>query len=65
MIRVNGDPLAHVPGMTVRDVLQARRFLFPLVIVKVNDQTVPRPLFETFVVPDEAEVWVLHLMSGG
>lgn len=65
MITVNGDPQAHTPGMTVRDVLKARGFVFPLLVIKVNGTLVAREAFDTTPVPDGAEVQVLHLMSGG
>ena len=65
MITVNGDPLAHTAGMTVRDLLRARGFIFPLLIVKVNGTLVPRADYDRFPVPDGAEVQVIHLMSGG
>ncbi len=65
MITVNGDPLQHSPGMTVRDVLKARGFVFPLLIVRIDGALVEREAFDRTPVPDGAEVQVLHLMSGG
>ena len=65
MIQVNGEPLDHRPGMTVHDVLQARRFLFPLVIVRIDGRVIPRSEYATTEVPDGAVVEVVHLMSGG
>ncbi|MGV8041026.1 MAG: sulfur carrier protein ThiS [Thermoanaerobaculaceae bacterium] len=65
MIQVNGDPLAWREGMTVRDVIVARNFKFPLLIVTVNGHLVPRDAYDTTTVPDGATVRVLHLMSGG
>ena len=65
MIRVNGDALEWHEGMTVRDVLVARNYKFPLIIVTVNGHLVRREAYDTTVVPDEATVRALHLMSGG
>lgn len=65
MIRVNGENLPHRPGMTVRDVLRERNFLFPLLVVSIDGRHVPRAEYDTTLVPDGAEVQVLHLMSGG
>lgn len=65
MIRVNGDPLEWRPGMTVRDVLEAMNYRFPLVIVRIDGRLIPRETFATAPVPDDAEVGVMHLMSGG
>lgn len=65
MVRVNGEPLAHRPGMTVRDVLREKNFVFPLLVVSVDGRHVPRTEYDATLVPDGAEVQVLHLMSGG
>ena len=65
MIRVNGDPIEWHEGMTVRDVLVARNYKFPLIIVTINSHLVRREAYDTTVVPDEANVRVVHLMSGG
>lgn len=65
MIRVNGDPLAWQPGMTVRQVLAACNYNFPLVIVTIDGNHVSRDAFDTTRVPDGADVKVVHLMSGG
>jgi sulfur carrier protein len=65
MIRVNGDKLEHREGMTVRDVLKARNFVFPLIVVKVDGVLVPREQMDQRLVPDGADVEVIHLMSGG
>lgn len=65
MIQVNGDPLAWQDGMTVRDVLTLKRFTFPMVVITVNDHVVERRHYDTTVIPDGADVKVVHLMSGG
>jgi len=65
MITVNGDPLEHTPGMTVADVLRIKNFIFRMLVVQVNGQIVKRPDYATTVVPDGADVQVIHLISGG
>ena len=65
MITVNGDPLEHAPGMTVRSLLKAKGFVFPLIIVRIDGELVAREAFDQTPVPDGADVQVLHLMSGG
>lgn len=42
MITVNGDPLEWHGGMTVQDVLDARKFTFRMIGVWVNDEPVPK-----------------------
>ncbi len=65
MIRVNDDALDWTEGLTVRGVLAARNYRFPLVIVTVDGEFVPRESYDTHTVPDGAEVKVIHLVSGG
>jgi len=65
MIQVNGDPLEWSPGLTVRGIIQARNYKFPLLVVTVDGQRVDRPAYETTQVPDGAVVQVIHLLSGG
>lgn len=65
MIQVNGDPLEWREGMTVRDILAARNYRFPLLIVTIGDDLIDRKDYATATVPDGAEVKVVHLMSGG
>jgi len=64
-IVVNDQPLVWRAGMTVADVLAARKFIFPLLVVSINGQHIPREAFATAIVPQGANVVVVHLMSGG
>jgi len=66
MIRVNNQyDLEWCPGMTVQDVLDALKFTFRMIAVKVNGQPVLRRDFASAEVPDGAEVLALHMISGG
>lgn len=65
MIRVNDDPLDWHAGMTVLDVLRVRNFKFPLLIVSIDGTFVPKSRYAQAVVPDGADVKVVHLISGG
>ena len=65
MIQVNGDPLAWTPGLTVRGVLQAKKYLFPMLIVTIDDCRVERADYESELIPDGSVVQVIHLLSGG
>lgn len=65
MITVNGSPHPWRDGMTVRDVLEERRFTFPLLVVRIDGRLVPRGDYASTSVPDGSDVDVMHLMSGG
>jgi sulfur carrier protein len=65
MISVNGDRIQWHPGMTVRDVLREKKYVFPLLIVRIDGTLVPRSEYDEVGVPDDAKIDVIHLMSGG
>jgi len=66
MIRVNEQyELAWHPELTVQDVLDALKFSFRMIVVKVNGKVVLRREFATTPVPDGAEVQAIHMISGG
>lgn len=66
MIRVNDQyDVEYHPGMTVQDLLDALKFSFRMIVVKVDGQVVLRKDFKTTEVPDGAEVQAIHLISGG
>ena len=65
MIKVIGDPLEWKDGMTVAEIIRIKNFIFPMLIVQLNGQLVRRPAFATTEVPDNADVQIIHMMSGG
>ena len=65
MITVNGNKIDWTPGMTVRDVLIVMNYTFRMLVVKVNGQLIKKADYDSSSVPDEAEVHVIHLISGG
>jgi sulfur carrier protein len=66
MIRVNGKfDVEWEPGMTVEELLARLKFSFPLLIVSVDGEMVPKEGYATRQIPDHAEVKVLHMTAGG
>ena len=65
MITVNGEPLEYRHGMTVADVLKAKKFIFRMLAIWVNGGFVARGTYDTTPVPDGADVQVIHMISGG
>jgi sulfur carrier protein len=65
MIVVNNEPLEWREGMTVADILKLRNYVFRMLAVQVNGEPVPRKAYGTTVVPDGADVQVIHMISGG
>ena len=66
MIRVNGDEMPWRGGMSVQDVLDAKNFTFRMIAVWINDKPVERSEgYSVALVPDGANVEVIHMISGG
>lgn len=66
MICVNGKfEVEWEEGITIAALLAQLRFSFPLVIVSVDGELVPKEEYESRQIPDHAEVKVLHMTAGG
>jgi thiamine biosynthesis protein ThiS len=51
--------------MTVAEILKARNYIFRMLVVQVNGELVRRGTYDQAVVPDGADVQVIHMISGG
>ena len=65
MILVNHEEMEWEAGLTVQDILDRRKYTFPMIVVKVDDEVVQKESYGTYEVPDQADVRVIHLISGG
>jgi sulfur carrier protein len=65
MLQVNDVPLSYEPGMTVRDILKRKNYVWRMIAVFVNGELVPKAKYDTRQVPDGAEVKVIHQIAGG
>jgi len=41
------------------------RYTFPNVVVKINGELVKRTDFAETIIPDDSEISVIHMISGG
>jgi thiamine biosynthesis protein ThiS len=64
-IRVNGEQYTWRDGLTVEALLKEKHFSFPLITVFVNGQRIQRTEYGTWLLKDQDDVHVVHLMSGG
>lgn len=65
-IILNNTP-EKLPGdqMTIRELLDYKRFTFKLLVIKINNQLVKRDEYDKALVKDGDNVMVMHLISGG
>ena len=62
---VNNKPVAYVEHETVQELLKRLKYSFPLVIVKINGKHVFRDSFSEVIIPKNADIKVIHMISGG
>lgn len=64
-ITVNGKVMGYKEDESIKGLLKRMRYMFPLVVVKLDGQIIPRDLFIKAKLHDGAIVEVIHLTSGG
>ncbi|MCD6516814.1 MAG: sulfur carrier protein ThiS [Candidatus Aminicenantes bacterium] len=64
-IEVNGKNIDWIENETVKELLKRVKYTFPLVVVKINNELVPRNKFNEKIVPDNSKIAVIHMISGG
>ncbi|HPF09713.1 MAG: sulfur carrier protein ThiS [Candidatus Cloacimonetes bacterium] len=64
-LTINGHSKPWKEGMTVQDALHLMNYTFKMLVVKVNGELVVRKDYATTVIPEGADVMVIHLISGG
>ena len=65
MILVNGDKFPWFEGITVRDVIREKNYIFPLLVVRINGELIRRTEYDSATIPDSASLDIIHLISGG
>lgn len=66
MITVNQrERIEWTPDMTVRDVLERMNYTYPEVVIRVNGEVVMNEEYDSYTIPDEADVRIIHLIAGG
>lgn len=65
MIKVRGKEHPWREGMTVSDLLKELGTSYSYAVVRVNDKVISRPNFERATIPDEAEIYLVPMISGG
>ena len=65
MISLAGEPMPWHTGMTVSDLLQEIDDAHPYAVIKVNGKYVSRPDFDTYLLPDNAEIFLIPMIAGG
>ncbi len=65
MVRIGDRELAWREGMTVSDLLIEMGDPYPYAVARIGDRIVSSPDFDKTVVPRNAEIFLIPLISGG
>jgi thiamine biosynthesis protein ThiS len=52
-------------SLTVRQLLEAMRYTFPLIVVRINGEVVARSEYDSAAVGDGDKIEAIHLIGGG
>lgn len=64
-ITVNGNTVEWEEGMTIASLLKKMNFTFRMLVIKVNGNLIKKDQYENTIIPQNADVAVIHLISGG
>jgi thiamine biosynthesis protein ThiS len=64
-ITVNKKEVEFVKNETVEKLLKRTKYTFPLVIVKINNNIIPRSKYSDTTISDNSKIDVIHMISGG
>ena len=65
MILVNGKRTPWRQGLTVSEMLDDLNDPYPYMVVRINGKHVSKPEFENYRIPDESEIYLMPLITGG
>ena len=65
MIQVNNRSSEWFENLTVKKLLEIKNYTFPNIIVKINDEFIPKSKYDTTFIEDGDNVLALHMFGGG
>lgn len=65
MITLDGEQRPWQSAMTVSQLLQEIADAHQYAVIKVNGRYVSRPSFDTYIIPDNAEIYLIPMIAGG
>lgn len=62
---VNETKLPWREGMVVRDALTMMNYTFKMLVIKLNGELIKKESYDSTPIPQNADLKVIHLISGG
>jgi thiamine biosynthesis protein ThiS len=64
-ITVNQETIDWEENLTIDRILKIMNYTFKMIVVKVNGELVKKEDYDTKIIPEGAEVQIIHLIAGG
>lgn len=64
-VTINGNVVDWHEGMTVTKAMEIMNYSFKLIVVYIDDNYVPQDEWHKTLIPEGADVKIVHIMSGG
>jgi len=65
LVKVGGKKIPWYEKMTVVDLLNDINDPYSYVVVRINNKYISRPDFKKTLIPDNSEVFLIPMISGG
>lgn len=65
MIKLNGREFRWNGSLTVKEILEINKFVYPKIIVMINEEFIPPEDYENTSIKDGDDVKIIHLLAGG
>ncbi len=64
-IIVNDNLIDWQENLTINKILKIMNYSFKMLVIKVNGELIKKDEYGTKIVPENADVKIIHLISGG
>lgn len=64
-ITVNSNSVDWEKDLTIELLLKKLNYTFRMLVIKVNDELIKKDQYSSYIVPENADVQIIHLISGG
>ena len=64
-IIVNDNPIEWEKNLTINKILKIMKYSFKMLVIKVDGELIKKDEYGTKIVTENADVKIIHLISGG
>ena len=62
---VNNNKIVWQENLTIDKILKIMNYSFKMLVVKVDGKLIKKDEYKTLIIPEKADVKIIHLISGG